>query len=64
MDPGATDNILVLVVWRYGHIENITSKEMVSNLWETVVSIGEDILGIKKEDIGMHLIRSSAAMAM
>ena len=37
---------------------------MVSNLRAVVVSLGEDILGIKKEDIGMHLIRSSAAMVM
>jgi hypothetical protein len=37
---------------------------MVSALRAAVVSIGEDILGIKKEDVGTHSIRSGAAMAM
>lgn len=62
--PGATDNTPVSAVWRYDRIEHITSKEMVKALQAAVVSIGEEKLGIKKEDIGTHSIRSGAAMAM
>ena len=62
--PGATDETPISAVWRYGRIEHITSKEMVSALQAAVASIGEDILGIKKEDVGTHSIRSGAAMAM
>ena len=53
-----------MAVWRYRHIKHITSKEIVSALRGAVVSIGEDILGIKKEDVGTYLIRLGAAMAM
>lgn len=62
--PGATDDTPVSAVWRYGRIEHITSKEMVDALRAAVVSIGEDILGFKKEEIGTHSIRAGAAMAM
>ena len=37
---------------------------MVKALQAAVVSIGEEKLGFKKEDIGTHSIRSGAAMAM
>ena len=37
---------------------------MVKALQAAVVSIGEEKLGFKKEDIGTHLIRSGAAMTM
>ena len=62
--PGATDDTPVLAIWEYGHIEHITSKEMVSALRAAVISIGEEILGIKKEDVGTHLIRLGVDMAM
>ena len=62
--PGATDETPISAVWRYGRIEHITSKEMVSALRAAVASIGEDILGIKKEDVGTHSIRLGAAMAI
>ena len=45
-------------------IEHISSKEMVQALQAAVESVGEDKLGIKKEDVGTHSIRSGAAMAM
>ena len=62
--PGATRDTPVSAVWRNGRIEHITSKEMILALRAAVSSIGEDILGIKIEDIGTHSIRSGAAMAM
>ncbi|KAL9183869.1 hypothetical protein ACHAXT_004725 [Thalassiosira profunda] len=62
--PGATADTPVSAVWRYGRIEHITSKEVVDALRAAVVSVGEESLGIKKEDIGTHSIRSGAAMAM
>ena len=62
--PGSTDNTPVSAVWRNGRIEHITSQEMVDALRAAVISIGEDVLGFKAEDIGTHSIRSGAAMAM
>ena len=56
------DKIPVSSVWRYGCIEHITSKEMAPALPVAAVSIGDGILGIKKEDEYMYLIRSGAAM--
>ena len=37
---------------------------MVAALRDAVVSIGEDALGFKKEQVGTHSIRSGSAMAM
>ena len=62
--PGTTEDTPVSAIWRHGRIEHITSKEMVQALQAAVVSVGEDILGIKKEEVGTHSIRSGAAMAM
>ena len=62
--PGATDDTPVSAVWRNSRIEHISSKEMVQALQAAVESVGEDKLGIKKEDVGTHSIRSGAAMAM
>ena len=62
--PGANDDTPVSAVWRYGRIEHISSKEMVAALQAAVVAVGEDVLGIKKEEVGTHSLRSGAAMAM
>lgn len=61
---GSNDDTPVSAVWRNNRIEHISSKEMIQALQAAVDSIGEDNLGIKKEDIGTHSIRSGAAMAM
>ncbi len=45
-------------------ITHITSQEVINALQDAVVAIGEYGLGINKEDIGTHSIRSGAAMAM
>ena len=62
--PGATSDTPVSAVWRFSRIDHITSKEMVQALRAAVSSIGEDILGIKVEEVGTHSLRSGAAMAM
>ena len=40
------------------------SKDMVNALRGVVACVGEEMLGIRQEDIGTHSIRSGAAMAM
>jgi hypothetical protein len=62
--PGATDDTPVSAVWRHDRIEHVTSGEMVSALRAAVVSIGEEKLGFKSEEVGTYSIRSGAAMAM
>ncbi|KAL7470172.1 hypothetical protein ACHAXS_010414 [Conticribra weissflogii] len=37
---------------------------MVHGLWDTAAAVGKDHLGFGKEDIGTHLLCSSAAMSM
>ena len=48
------------VVWRYVRIEHIISEELENAPREVVVSIEEDVLKIKKDEIGTHSIRSGA----
>ena len=62
--PGASDDTPVSAVWRNDRIEHITSTEIIEALQAAVIAIGEDQLVIKVDDVGTHLIRSSAAMAM
>jgi len=62
--PGACPETPVSAVWRGGRIQHITSKEMVKALRSAVISIGEDSLGFKADDVGTHSIRSGSAMAM
>ena len=59
---GATEDIPVSAVWRYARIEQIASKELVDALRAEVVPLGEDISGIKRDEIGTHLIRPGAAV--
>ena len=61
---GATTETPVSAVWRHDRIEHLTSAEMSDALRSAVVSIGEEILGIKRHEVGTHSIRSGAAMAM
>ena len=61
---GANADTPVSAVWRNGRIEQVTSKDMVNALRAAVAAIGEEKLGISKEDVGTHSIRSGAAMAI
>ena len=51
-------------VWRNNRMEHITSEEMIEALQAAVIAIGEELLGIKAEEVGTHSIRSGSAMAM
>ena len=42
----------------------ITGDMVCTRLQSVVKIIDEDILGFRKEDIGLHLIRAGGAMAM
>ena len=61
---GATSDTPVSAVWRNGKLDNITATEMVNALKAAIVEVGEEKLGIKKEEVGTHSIRSGAAMTM
>ena len=62
--PGSSDNTPVSAVWRNSRIEHVTSEEMIEALQAAVKAIGEELLGIKAEEVGTHSIRSGSAMAM
>ena len=61
---GASAETPVSAIWRHDRIEHITSAEMMNDLRAAVVLIGEEVIGIKAEEVGTHSIRSGAAMAM
>jgi hypothetical protein len=61
---GSSDNTPISAVWRFGKIDQVTSKEMIIALRNAVEAYGENKLGINKEDIGTHSLRSGSAMAM
>jgi hypothetical protein len=62
--PGASLHSPISTVLNHGIIEHVTSNHVIDVLRDAVGAIGEARLGFKKEDVGMHSIRSGAAMAM
>ena len=62
--PGSSDNTPMSAVWRNDRIEHVTSEEMIEALQAAVIAVGEELLGIKAEEVGTHSIRSGSAMAM
>jgi hypothetical protein len=62
--PGANNDTPISAIWKYNHIEHITSKQISNALRDAVLAIGEDALHIATNEIGTHSIRSGAAMAM
>jgi hypothetical protein len=58
------NNTPISTFLQFGHINHVTSKQVIAAMRDGVQAIGEDILHIRKSEIGMHLIRSGAAMAM
>jgi len=62
--PGLSQDSPISTVIVNGHLEEVTSTHMIHALRDAVGVIGEVKLGIKKEDVGTHSIRSGAAMAM
>ena len=61
---GSSQDSPILTVTVNEHLEQVTSTHMINALRDAVGAIGEAKLGIKKEDVGTHLIRLGAAMAM
>ena len=62
--PSANDDTAVSAVWRNNQIEHITSDQLINAIDAAAESIGYQKLGVKKGDLGLHSIRSGAAMAM
>ena len=50
--------------WRFNRIDHVTSAQLIAAMKDAIAAISEDILHIKKLEIGTHSIRSGAAMAM
>jgi hypothetical protein len=61
---GTNDNTPISAFWQFNRINHVTSKQVITAMKDTIQAIVEDVLSIKKEEIGMHLIRSGVAMAM
>ena len=62
--PGSSQNSPISTVYSNGVINQVTSHHMINAIHDAVGAIGKTRLGIKKEDVGTHSIRSGAAMAM
>ncbi len=62
--PGTTSNSPISTYSNNCIMDQVTSDHMIKAMGDTVGGIGEVCIGIKKEDVGMHSIRSGAAMAM
>ena len=61
---GANNDTPISAFWQFNRINHVTSKQVITAMKDTIQAIVEDVLSIKKEEIGMHLIRSGVAMAM
>jgi hypothetical protein len=61
---GSSDNTPISAVWWNRIIDHITSKEMTIALRNAVEAYNHMKLGIRKEEIRNHSLRSWAAMAM
>jgi hypothetical protein len=61
---GANNNTPISAFWQFNRINHVTSKQVIAAMKDAIQAIGEDILHIKKEEIGMHSIRLDVAMAM
>jgi len=61
---GTTADTPISAVMINDRVTQITSENVINALQDAVVAIGEHRLGITKDQIGTHLIRLGAAMAM
>jgi hypothetical protein len=62
--PKSNDNTSINTVLVGSRVRLVTSLQVANALRDSVISIGEDLLNIKAEEVGTHSIRSAAAMAM
>ncbi len=58
------DNTPISAFWQFNRINHFKSKQVVAAMKDAIQAIGKDVLHIKKEEIGTHLIRTGTAMAM
>jgi hypothetical protein len=61
---GSNENTPISTFWRLSRIDHVTSAQVIAAMKDAIAAIGEDVLYIKKLEIGTHSIRSGAAMAM
>jgi hypothetical protein len=61
---GANNDTPISAFWQFNRINHFTSKQVIAVMKNTIQAIREDVLHIKKEEIGTHSIRSGMAMAM
>jgi hypothetical protein len=61
---GANNDTPISAFWRFNRIDHVTSNQVIVAMKDTIQAVGEDLLHIKKSEIGMHSIRSGAATAM
>ena len=62
--PDTTSNTKISTYISNGTAGNVKSVQVINALRDVVGAIGETRLGIAKEEVGTHSIRSGAAMAM
>jgi hypothetical protein len=60
----SNDNTPISAFMQFGHMNHVMSKQIIAAMQDGVQAIGENVLHIKKSEIGTHSIRSGAAMAM
>jgi hypothetical protein len=61
---GTNNNTPISAFWRFNRIDHITSAQVIAAMKDAIIAIGEDLLHIKKSEIGTHLIRSGVAMTV
>jgi hypothetical protein len=61
---GTNNDTPISASWQFNRINHVTSKQVIMAMKDAIQAISKDILHIKKEEIGTHLIRSGMAMAM
>jgi hypothetical protein len=61
---GINKNTPISAFWQFNGINHFTSKQVIAAMKDAIQAIGDDVLHIKKEEIGTHSIRLGAAMAM
>jgi hypothetical protein len=62
--PGSSKNSPTSMVLLNGIIDQVKSSHMIDALGGAVVAIREVTLGVKREEVGTHSIRTGTAMAM
>jgi hypothetical protein len=62
--PGTSSNTNISTYMSNGSVKHVTSWQVINALRDAVGAIGKARLGVSKDKIGTHSIRSGTAMAM